>query len=47
MVRSVLEDTEFTTTNGTPRTVRKGDKVAIYPPTIHKDPEIFENPEVR
>lgn len=46
MVRSVLEDTEFQTTNGKVYTVRKGDKVAMYPPAMHKDPAIFENPEV-
>lgn len=46
MVRSVAEDTEFQMEDGKQFTVRKGDKVAMYPPAIHKDPEIFENPDV-
>lgn len=46
VVRSVLEDTEFEMENGQNFTVRKGDKVAMYPPAMHKDPEIFENPDV-
>ncbi|XP_063779864.1 cytochrome P450 7B1 [Pseudophryne corroboree] len=25
--------------------LRKGDFVALYPPALHKDPEVFENPE--
>ncbi|XP_063407414.1 cytochrome P450 7A1-like [Mytilus trossulus] len=45
VVRSVLEDTEFEMENGQNFTVRKGDKVAMYPPAMHKDPEIFENPD--
>lgn len=46
MVRSVTEDTEFETEEGRKYSLRKGDKVAMYPPAIHKDPEIFENPDV-
>lgn len=46
MVRSVAEDTEFETEEGRKYSLRKGDKVAMYPPAIHKDPEIFENPDV-
>ncbi|XP_076469064.1 cytochrome P450 7A1-like [Babylonia areolata] len=45
MVRKVVEDTPFTMPNGQTYTVRKGDKVAMYPPAVHMDPEIFENPE--
>lgn len=45
MVRSVAEDTEFETEEGRKYSLRKGDKVAMYPPAIHKDPEIFENPD--
>ncbi|KAK7489659.1 hypothetical protein BaRGS_00019054 [Batillaria attramentaria] len=45
MVRYVTEDTDFDMPNGETYTVRKGDRVAMYPPTIHMDPEIFENPE--
>jgi len=26
--------------------IRAGDKIMMYPPAIHKDPEIFEHPEV-
>ncbi|KAM4704851.1 cytochrome P450 7B1 isoform 2-T2 [Rhinophrynus dorsalis] len=25
--------------------VRKGDFIALYPPTLHKDPEVYEDPE--
>lgn len=46
MVRGVAEDTEFQTEDGRTYHLRKGDKVAMYPPAIHKDPEIFENPDV-
>ena len=47
MVRYVTEDTWFTTSNGESFLLRRGDRAAIYPPTIHKDPEIFPNPNVR
>lgn len=46
MVRAVVKDTEFETEDGQKYNLRKGDKVAMYPPAIHKDPEIFENPDV-
>ena len=47
MVRYVHSDTNFTVTDsGKSYLVRGGDRVAIYPPAIHKDPEIFEDPEV-
>lgn len=44
--RSVQEDMtlQFETRK---YTLRKGDLVAVYPPSIHFDPEIFEAPEVR
>ncbi|XP_069141463.1 7-alpha-hydroxycholest-4-en-3-one 12-alpha-hydroxylase-like [Argopecten irradians] len=45
MVRSVTADTSFEMSNGQKYELRQGDKVAMYPPTIHQDPEIFENPE--
>lgn len=45
MVRYVTEDTEFEMPSGETYTVRKGDRVAMYPPAIHMDPEIFESPE--
>lgn len=47
VVRYVTEDTWFTTDKGESFLLRKGDRAAIYPPTIHKDPEIFDSPEVR
>ena len=46
MVRYITKDTEFTLTDGTTHLMRAGDRVAMYPPAIHKDPEIFENPLV-
>nr|KAI8733043.1 prostacyclin synthase-like [Biomphalaria glabrata] len=45
MVRKCIEDTAFTTESGQTFNIRKGDKVAIYPPVFHQDPEIYENPE--
>lgn len=46
MVRYVTDDCDFKLDNGKVYTIRKGDRVAIYPPAIHKDPEIFEDPLV-
>ena len=46
MVRYIQEDTQFTGSDGRQHLMRKGDRVAMYPPAIHKDPEIFENPLV-
>ena len=46
MARLVTEDTHFTMSNGKTYLIRKGDRVAMYPPAIHHDPEIFEDPEV-
>jgi cytochrome P450 len=46
MVRYIQEDTNFQTSSGKTFLMRKGDRVAIYPPAIHKDPEIFESPMV-
>ncbi|KAK7102395.1 cytochrome P450 7A1-like [Littorina saxatilis] len=45
MVRKVIDDTDFTMPNGQTYTVRKGDRVAMYPPAHHMDAEIFEDPE--
>jgi len=46
MVRYVTEDTNFETERGQKFLIRKGDRLAIYPPALHKDPEIFEDPLV-
>lgn len=46
MVRYISEDTDFTLESGGTYTCRQGDRVAIYPPAIHMDPEIYEEPEV-
>ena len=46
LVRKVMEDTDYTMPNGQTYHVRSGDRVAMYPPFICKDPEIFEDPEV-
>ncbi|XP_071082110.1 cytochrome P450 7A1-like [Haliotis cracherodii] len=45
MVRYISEDTDFTLESGGTYTCRQGDRVAIYPPAIHMDPEIYEEPE--
>ncbi|KAK3102926.1 hypothetical protein FSP39_014974 [Pinctada imbricata] len=45
MVRGIAEDTWFEMNDGQKYFLRKGDKVAMYPPAIHRDPEIFENPD--
>lgn len=47
MIRHNQQDVNFTvaSTNQTYK-IRAGDKVMMYPPAIHKDPEIFEDPEV-
>ena len=46
MVRYIQEDTTFTSSDGKTHVMRTGDRVAMYPPAIHKDPEIYENPLV-
>ena len=46
MVRAITRDTEFEMDNGQKYNLRAGDRVAMYPPALHKDPEIFENPLV-
>ena len=46
MVRYINEDTQFKTSDGKDHLMRKGDRVAIYPPAIHKHPEIFAEPLV-
>ncbi|GFO45066.1 hypothetical protein PoB_007157100 [Plakobranchus ocellatus] len=45
MIRKVLKDTSFTTESGAVYNMREGDRVAIYPPAFHYDPEIYEDPE--
>lgn len=47
MVRHNQQDTEFTAvSSGKKYRIRAGDKVMMYPSALHKDPEIYENPEV-
>jgi len=46
VVRYIIDDTTFTTSDGKSFLLRKGDRVALYPPATHKDPEVFENPLV-
>ena len=45
VVRDTTEDTWFKASNGREHLLRKGDRAAMYPPAMHKDPEIFPNPE--
>ncbi|XP_077348912.1 cytochrome P450 7B1 isoform X1 [Lithobates pipiens] len=44
-IRLVQEDFQLELEVGQTVNLRKGDFVALYPPTLHKDPEIFEDPE--
>jgi cytochrome P450 len=46
MVRYVTDDTHFSLDHGNHYLIRKGDRIAVYPPTIHMDPEIFVEPKV-
>ena len=46
MIRYVNEDTHFKTSDGKVHLMRANDRVAIYPPAIHKDPEIYKDPLV-
>lgn len=47
MIRHNQQDVDFTVSaTGQTYKIRAGDKVMMYPPAIHKDPEIFEEPEV-
>jgi len=46
MVRYVTKDTNFESERGQRFLIREGDRLAIYPPALHKDPEIFEDPLV-
>jgi len=46
MIRHVTGDTWFMTSDGKTHLIREGDRVAIYPPAIHYDPEIFAKPTV-
>ncbi|CAG5125176.1 unnamed protein product [Candidula unifasciata] len=45
MVRVCTADTRFSTADGRTFNIRKGDKVAMYPPVFHHDPEVFQDPE--
>ena len=47
LARHVVRDTEFTDSVGEKYIIRSGDRIAIYPPAMHKDKEIFEDPMVR
>ena len=44
MVRAVVEDCTIAFPTGRGYKFRKGDHLAIFPPTSHFDPEIFHNP---
>jgi len=46
MIRHNQKDVDFQVSEQNYR-IRAGDKIMIYPAAIHKDPEIFEKPEVR
>lgn len=45
IVRHVTESTTIQL-GGISFKLRAGDKVAIFPPSIHKDPAIFDQPKV-
>ncbi|KAM5157049.1 cytochrome P450 7B1 [Mantella aurantiaca] len=44
-IRVVLEDFQMELEDDQTVSLRKGDFVALYPPALHRDPEIFEDPE--
>ena len=46
MIRYIKEDTWFNSANGKQFLLRAGDRVTMYPPAYHKDPEVFEDPHV-
>lgn len=47
MVRHNQQDVDFTVAATDKKyRIRAGDKIMMYPPAIHKDPEIFDKPEV-
>ncbi|XP_063307426.1 cytochrome P450 7B1 [Pelobates fuscus] len=45
-IRVVQEDFVLELEGDQAYNLRKGDFVAIYPPTLHKDPEVYDDPEV-
>ncbi|XP_068090895.1 cytochrome P450 7B1 isoform X1 [Hyperolius riggenbachi] len=44
-IRLVQEDFQLELEDDQTVNLRKGDFVALYPPTLHRDPEVFEDPE--
>lgn len=46
IVRKVMKDTVFESHDGTKHSLRKGDHVAMYPPLTHRDPDVFDSPNV-
>ncbi|XP_038622454.1 cytochrome P450 7B1 [Tachyglossus aculeatus] len=44
--RVIQNDCTLQLEGGRDLSLRKGDWLALFPPTMHKDPEIFEDPEV-
>ena len=46
MVRGVAADTRFRMSDGKEYLIKEGGRVAIYPPAVHRDPEIFPDPLV-
>lgn len=47
MVRIVGNETTLELQDGSRFRFHKDDKVAVYPPAIHMDPDIYEEPKVR
>uniref|UniRef100_A0A1I8ITJ4 Cytochrome P450 n=3 Tax=Macrostomum lignano TaxID=282301 RepID=A0A1I8ITJ4_9PLAT len=43
MIRAVTEDTVLEV-DGRSYLLRKGDKAAVYPPALHRDPEMYDSP---
>ncbi|XP_062850096.1 cytochrome P450 7A1 [Trichomycterus rosablanca] len=44
MIRVANDDCILTLDSGQTAAIRKGDYIALYPPLIHQDPEIYPNP---
>ncbi|CAG5125177.1 unnamed protein product [Candidula unifasciata] len=45
IARECTADTKFTTVDGRTFNIRQGDRIAMYPPVFHHDPEVFQDPE--
>uniref|UniRef100_A0A1I8HMK7 Cytochrome P450 n=2 Tax=Macrostomum lignano TaxID=282301 RepID=A0A1I8HMK7_9PLAT len=45
LMREVTEDTQFSMEDGQAWNLSKGDLISMYPPSFHRDPTIYDEPE--